>query len=135
MPRLQALVVFEDRPESFWLRLLRPGFRHCFCLLRQPTGWLLLDSRSRSLDIRQVPPCGADTLARTFVELGAHVVGLAAGRGTDRRLPPRPFTCVELVKRAVGCGDPGVLSPFQLYRWLRADPRRLLLARPRAGGG
>ena len=130
MARLHALIVFEDRPESRWLRPLRPGFRHCFCLLRQPQGWLLLDSRTRTLDIRQIPPCGADSLVRAFVELGAHVVGLAAGAPSSRRMPPQPFSCVELVKRAIGCAHPAILSPFQLYRHLRSHPRRLLLAHP-----
>ncbi len=135
MPRLEALVVFEDRPDSFWLRLLRPGFRHCFCLLRQPSGWLLLDSRSRGFEARQVPSCGADSLIRAFSELGAHVIGMARGPMPYRRLPPAPFSCVELVKRAIGVTDPAILSPFQLYRTLSADPRRLLIAGPASATG
>ncbi len=135
MPRLEALIIFEDRPDSFWLRLLRPGFRHCFCLLRQPSGWLLLDSRSRGFEARQVPPCGADSLVRAFSELGAHVIGMARGSTPNRRLPPAPFSCVELVKRAIGVTHAAILSPFQLYRTLSADPRCLLVARPVAGTG
>ncbi len=130
MPRIETLVVFEDRPGSFWLRPLRPGFRHCFCLLREPCGWLLLDSRTRHLDLRLAPPCGVDALVRAFVGLGAHVVGLSRGRPSEQWLPPLPFTCVELVKRAIGVPARGVLSPFQLFRVLCADSRRLLLARP-----
>ncbi len=130
MPRIETLVVFEDRPDSFWLRPLRPGFRHCFCLLREPCGWLLLDSRTRRLDLRLVPPCGVDSLVRAFVGLGGHVVGLARGEVVERWLPPAPFNCVELVKRAIGIHARTVLSPFQLFRTLCADSRRLLLARP-----
>ena len=38
-----ALVVFVDDTEVNWLRILKPGFRHCFAALEAERGWLICD--------------------------------------------------------------------------------------------
>ncbi len=89
------LVVFEDRPDSRWLRPLRAGFRHCFCLLRTGPGWILCDSRLRGLRIMTLPGAGVEPLARAYARLGAHVVALEHPDEAPRPFPPAPFSCVR----------------------------------------
>ena len=38
-----AVVAFTGRATLPWLRLLKPGFRHCFVLLRTQGNWLYYD--------------------------------------------------------------------------------------------
>ncbi len=131
---IAALVVFEDRPDSRWLRPLRAGFRHCFCLVRAGDGWILCDSRASGLHIMPAPAVGVEPLARSYAALGATVVGLAGPLrpAAARGFPPAPFTCVEVVRRLLGLGGRPVLTPHGLFRRLLADPRRVLLARARS---
>ncbi len=125
-----VLVVFEDQPESRWLRWLRPGFRHCFCLVRGEGGWIVCDSRSDGLVILPAPDCGVEPLARSYARLGARVLAVAGRPARGRLLPPGPFTCVELVKRVLGLNGCGILTPYRLYRRLKAQPSCWLEAGP-----
>ena len=116
-----AIVVFEHRECRGPLRLLRPGFRHCFCLLRTGDQWLLCDPLKGSLRLDLLPPYDAQDLAGHYARLGRHV---ALGRTDPGRaatgLGFRPLSCVEIVKRAIGLVAPGVLTPRQLYRKLKS---------------
>ncbi|HYZ31301.1 MAG TPA: hypothetical protein VE684_03345, partial [Crenalkalicoccus sp.] len=39
----RAFIVFGGGAGQPWLRLLRPGFRHCFAALEDAAGWTVLD--------------------------------------------------------------------------------------------
>lgn len=132
------LVVFEDRPRHGLFRLLRPGFRHCFCLRRERAGWLLCDPRSDRLDLRLVPPVPALALARAYAGLGGTVLALrlATGAFGPIRRPrlPAPFTCVEVVARLLGLGPGRARTPWDLFRRLAERPETVFLAPPRVDG-
>jgi hypothetical protein len=128
------LVVFENRPARGGFRLLRAGFRHCFCLARVSEGWVLCDPRSDRLLLRSAPPIAALTLARSYAALGATVVALRRPPGAADGAPRRwlaPLSCVEIVKRVIGCGRRGVFTPLGLYRLLRGHPETIFLVSPR----
>jgi hypothetical protein len=124
-----ALVCFSGRTDVPWLRLLRPGFRHCFCLLRGEAGWLLIDPRCDRLDIRLLPDAPASRLIGRFRAAGCRVVPLpgvplpgAAPAGAPARalaMLPAPHSCVETVKRALGLAAPWAVTPYGLYRHLK----------------
>lgn len=127
-----------DKARSGWrerlfhagLQILTPGFRHCFLMraLRVETGgragWLIVNPNTARLDIFEVTDGGGG--------YGAYVDRLARA-GTVRvldlpqRYPEtlalRPwFSCVEVVKHVTGIKPPfWVLTPRQLYRWVRAN--------------
>ncbi|HMR32057.1 MAG TPA: hypothetical protein PKA09_13975 [Geminicoccus sp.] len=118
-----AIVVFEHRPFRGPLRLLRPGFRHCFCLLRTEEQWLLCDPLKGSLRLELLPPYAEEDLARHYIALGRHaLLGPITRRDGAGGLGLRPLSCVEIVKRAIGLAAPGVLTPYQLYRKLNSTP-------------
>jgi hypothetical protein len=111
-----AIVVFEDRRAQGILRLLRPGFRHCFCLLRSDDGWLLCDPLKGGLRLDLLPAYEASPLAAHYAARGRHVlVGMACRDMPQTRLGIRPLTCVEIVKRALGLVAPGAVTPWQLH--------------------
>ncbi|MEI6558953.1 MAG: hypothetical protein WCO00_11150 [Rhodospirillaceae bacterium] len=117
-PSPRAWVVFCDGTELAWLRLLRPGFRHCFVMLHDGERWIAIDPLAALLEVT-VPPVAADfDLPGWFAGRGHAVVAAPIRRALGRPAPWAPFTCVETCKRVLGLRDRLVLTPWQLYRRL-----------------
>ncbi|WGF89279.1 hypothetical protein [Marinivivus vitaminiproducens] len=119
------LVVFASETSVPWLRLLRPGFRHCFLVVRMHGAWVSIDSLKTRLEV-DILPAGPDfDLARFYAERGFRVlVGRRPPLGDAGRFGLRPLTCVEVVKRALALHAPRVLTPWQLWRHLLARGAR-----------
>jgi len=114
----RAWVVFCDNAELAWLRLLRPGFRHCFVVLNDGSHWIAVDPLAPLLDVTVPPvPAGYD-LPAWLSGQGHRVVPATVRRGLRRPAPPGPFTCVETCKRVLGLHARFVLTPWQLFRHL-----------------
>lgn len=117
-----ALVVFEHREARGVLRLLRPGFRHCFCLIARESGWLLCDPLKQSIHLAWLPAIGADRLLQHFSRDGrTALLGTAAEPTPSLRLRLRPLTCVEVVKRVLGLAGVPATTPWQLHETLRRN--------------
>ena len=130
-PGPRALLVFEDRAESILLRRLRPGFRHCFCLVQSGANWIVCDPLKTRVELTLVTAPNAGCLALQLARPGRIVLVGEVGPATARRRPRlRPFTCVEAVMRVL-CIEAGlVLTPYQLFRHLLGSsaPRRWSIA-------
>jgi hypothetical protein len=114
----ETLVVFEDRADSRWLAWLRPGFRHCYCLVRAERGWIAVDPLLSGLHVRWLDIPDDFNLTDHYVRHGRTVL-----TGTARFLPTRltsirPITCVEIVKRVLGMVHVWAWTPHQLHRVL-----------------
>ncbi|MBI2235766.1 MAG: hypothetical protein HYU60_02215 [Magnetospirillum sp.] len=117
-PWTRALVVFVGRADLWWLRLLRPGFRHCFLVLGSPGGWIAIDPMSNLTEV-SVLPLEADCDLAAWYRGQGHVVVEAVPLLPARQPAPwRAYTCVEAVKRILGVDAPFVLTPWQLFRFL-----------------
>lgn len=115
-----AYVVFTDHTDLAWLRLLRPGFRHCFAVVQVDGAWVIVDPLSHWTTLRVVPELAGWQPEPWFRHLGLTVVAATAVEPAPRLAPWRPYTCVEAVKRLLGLRLPGVFTPWQLYRALVA---------------
>ena len=114
----RAWVVFCDNSELAWLRLLKPGFRHCFIVLNDGDHWIAIDPLAPLLEVTVPPvPAGFD-LPAWFAGQGHRVVPAPVRRGLRRPAPVGPFTCVETCKRVLGLHARFVLTPWQLFRHL-----------------
>jgi hypothetical protein len=129
-PAPQAWVAFCGRADLAWLRLLKPGFRHCFVVLNDGRHWITLDPLACFTEV-EVQPVPADfDLPGWYRARGLTVVRAVVRRSVRRPVAWAPFTCVEAVKRVLGIREPRVLTPWQLYRHLhrpetaRTDRRR-----------
>jgi hypothetical protein len=112
----RVLVAFTDQTELWWLRWLRPGFRHCYALIECESGWVICNPASHRTEIRSIGcPALADLLDWLFAD-GAVVAAWRLSEVPNRMAPVRPFTCVEAVKRLLGLRAPGVFTPWQLYQ-------------------
>ena len=115
---MDALVVFHDHGHGMFRNYLRWGFRHVFVVVLRKGYWVMLDGQAG------VPLLGVEAgedydLAGYYRRKhGFTVLGVVAPK-----LPPRsPFmlgTCVGAVKRVLGVRAAWVLTPHQLYRYLK----------------
>jgi len=113
-----AIVVFAGEASLKWLRLLRPGFRHCFVLVRRRGCWVIYDPLSHRTDLAVIAGPSLSELAQWYREKGLRVIETPVRRAPMRSAPLRLFTCVEAVKRVLGIHAPWVTTPWQLYRHL-----------------
>jgi hypothetical protein len=116
--RPSAWVVFSGEAPLWWLRCLRPGFRHCFVVLNDGERWILVDPLAPHTEVRVLDRPALWDVPGWYRGRGHAVVRAAVRRDRVRVAPPAPFTCVEAVKRVIGLADPAVLTPWQLYRRL-----------------
>ena len=114
----RALVVFEDRLEGWALRLLRPGFRHCFCVLGAGSSWTVCDPLKTRIELIQIHGFSERQFADHFLQTGRTVLigHVAAGRPRHRI---RAISCVEIVKRILNLDAGYAFTPFQLQHALR----------------
>lgn len=116
----RAWVVFSGRCDLFWLRFLRPGFRHCFIVLHDGAHWITLDPLSNftELSVHDLPE--SFDLPGWLARRGHRVVKAEIRRDLPRPAPFMVFTCVEAVKRVLGIHRFFILTPWQLYRHLES---------------
>ena len=117
--RKRAIVAFGGSPELKVLRYLRPGYRHCFALVHSQGVWVMYNPLSIGTEI-DVWPSDSETQLRHWLSMNGytlvdtHVRPLRPGV-----LPWTLFSCVEAVKRILGIREPWILTPWQLFKYLR----------------
>lgn len=117
--RDDAIVVFEDRAERPWLRLLPRGFRHCFCALRCGTRWVVVDPLLHRLHVEFLTLPDDFPLAAFFAAAAPGRRVLCGPLGQDRPRRRRQRSCVASVKRMIRIHAPAARTPRALYRVLR----------------
>jgi hypothetical protein len=117
-PAPVALVAFTGQTDLWWLRALKPGFRHCFVVLRSEGRWLLYDPMAHATALRVLDGEDGTDLFGQLLAAGYVVVPVRVRPAPPRRAPLAPFTCVEAVKRALGIQARWVLTPWDLFRFL-----------------
>jgi len=120
---IRAVAVFVDETQLPWLRLLKPGFRHCFVALEDGDRWIALDPLAARTEVRVLPlPPGADP-APWYEAQGHRTLRLSLPRRTARATGLGwlcvPCTCVGQAQRLLGLGGLA-LTPWRLYRRLRS---------------
>lgn len=124
MVERRAMVVFGGDADLRWLRVLRPGFRHCFAVLKSGEYWVIYNPLSNGTEVEIWPDEHEETLRAWLAQNGYRVVDDAVRPLRPASLPWAPYTCVEAVKRVLGLRAPGVFTPWQLYRYLRNLKKR-----------
>ena len=98
-PLTRAIVVFEDRQEQSLIRLLRPGFRHCFCLIGGDLAWTVCDPLLTRIELASLLGFDETDLASLYTRSGRTVlVGNVSGGRTRYTSWLRPMSCVEVLK-------------------------------------
>ncbi|WP_137125561.1 hypothetical protein [Roseomonas sp. HF4] len=116
----EAWIAFGGEADQPWLRLLRPGFRHCFAALRDEAGWTVVEPLSGRLFVGRLAVPAEFDLPGFYRRAGLVVLGpFVPGAVRARRLPPLlPLTCVALCRAVLGAGAPVALTPRGLFKRL-----------------
>ena len=112
-----AWVVFSGQADMPWLKILKPGFRHCSVLLNDGKSWISYDPLSNYTDItvHHLPP--EFDLPSWMSQRGHKVMPAPLGK-PKKPAPFGVYSCVEAVKRALGIHAGFIFTPWQLYRHL-----------------
>ena len=114
----RAWVVFNDEGSIWWLRWLRPGFRHCFVIINDDDHWIAIEPLASCLEVSVLPPPPDFNLPDWFRGQGHHVVPAGLVRQVESIAPLAFLNCVEVVKRVLGLRMMHIVTPYQLYRHL-----------------
>lgn len=116
-------IAFGGAADQPWLRLLRPGFRHCFAALGDEAGWTVLEPLSGRLLVARLPVAAGFDLPGFYRRAGLRVLGpFIPNEPVPRRLPRfAPLTCVALCRALLGPGAPFALTPYGLFRALGGE--------------
>lgn len=122
----QLWIGFGGRADQPWLRLLRPGFRHCVAALRDPGGWTVLEPLSGRLVVGRLDGASRD-LPAAWRRMGYRVLGPYAPAAPRAGLPSfAPFSCVSLCRALLGPDAPFAVTPRGLFRRLENDKKTFL---------
>lgn len=110
----RAWVVFSGKADMAWLKILRPGFRHCYILLNDGSHWVSLDPLSSYTDIHVHHVPAAFNFPLWLKDRGHDVIPAPLKR-KPKEAPWSLFTCVEAVKRVLGIHNRFIITPWQLY--------------------
>lgn len=114
----KAWVVFSGETDFKWLKILKPGFRHCFVLLHDGSHWISVDPLSNHMEVQihHMPP--DFDLPLWLEDRGQTVFPAALCRTKKKAAPLMMFSCVEAVKRILGIHKRFIITPWQLYHYL-----------------
>lgn len=115
----KAWVVFSGKTDLNWLKILKPGFRHCYVLLNDGQKWISYDPLSPHTEIIAHHHIPAEFDLPGWLECrGQRSVPAAMVWNRKKPAPFMLFTCVEAVKRLLGLHRFFIFTPWQLYRHL-----------------
>lgn len=122
MSNLQVYVLFSDHTQLWWLRGLKRGFRHCFVLWHNNINWFVLDPMLNRLEWQQLPQ-GSDFDLGAWLKQQNYMV-LPAVINTSPLCPVWPwqfYSCVSVAKKFLGLCAWRIITPWQLYKFLRVS--------------
>ncbi|MFT6582863.1 MAG: hypothetical protein ACJAU6_003309 [Alphaproteobacteria bacterium] len=122
----RAFVAFGGQTELPWLRMLKPGFRHCFLVVEAPECWVVYEPLSHRTEISVIPAGQGFDPTAWLRHFNYTVVPAVIETPPRTAAPWGPFTCVEAVKRVLGVRDSFVLTPWRFYEFLREQNKNIV---------
>lgn len=112
-----AYVVFCDENSKWWLRWLKPGFRHCFIIIKTSGKFIAIEPLFSCIEF--------DIIGEEEIELdkflrskGHTVVEFQIHRNLNKMFPISIYSCVTICKAYLGIRNQLISTPYQLYRYM-----------------
>ena len=119
MPQ-NAWVAFTGKTDIWWLRFLKKNYRHCFVVLNDSKLWMSIDPLAPYTNIQIYDHIKSDfDLPDWLRGQGYEVVSARLNKTHKRPAPLMFYSCVESVKRIWGLHAWHVITPWQLYKYLK----------------
>ncbi len=100
------------------LRLLKPGFRHCFLFFGDENYTFVVDPILNRIDLSFLP-LGIENTLQFFKANGIKIIYVPKRFEMSKGFSLGIFTCVEVVKRILGISKISIVTPFRLYKFLK----------------
>lgn len=113
----KAWVVFSGQTDMWWLKCLKPGYRHCYVLINDGEHWLSVDPLSCHTEII-VHHIAPDFDLPDWLRARNFKVVPATMTPQTSPAPWMVYSCVEAVKRILGLHKFWIITPWQLYKAL-----------------
>jgi len=111
--------MFSGETDLKWLRILKPGFRHCFAAVEDGGRWIVYNPLCHQTEISILVGVGLPELMAWYAGAGHRVVPSTIDQAPHRAAPWGPYSCVEAVKRILGIQSRLVVTPWNLYNFLK----------------
>ncbi len=129
----EIFIVFTDLPHnSRRFYGLRTGFSHCFMLYRFGEDWWVVDPLFCGITHGRIENLSRASMIDLLLSQQCHIIVLDEAYENNFKLPRvfgkilevqlgmmsfGIFSCVTLVKRALGIRRPWLITPFGLYKF------------------
>lgn len=113
----RAWVVFSGQTDLPWLKILKPGYRHCYVLINDGDHWISLDPLPGHTEV-MVHHIAPDFDLPNWLKARGFKYVPACITPQNTQSPWAFYSCVEAVKRVIGLQDRWVITPWQLYKKL-----------------
>ena len=114
----RALVVFHDEGFHVFSPLLEPGYKHCAVIVEQGDYWILFDPQAGLPHIEVIAGIEYDLVSHIQNFKGRTVIETST-RELKAEGPLLLNNCVGLVKKILGITNPLILTPYQLWEYLK----------------
>lgn len=117
----KGYVIFEHDVSLWWLKWLKPGFRHCFVVLEYENHkgerlWLELNPMSNQFyALLHDSRLEKDYLLALMADINMRILEFEFRLSPLKCAPTGIFSCVEFVKRVLGIHSFFIITPYQLY--------------------
>lgn len=109
----------NGRGQNFWDVVTTEEFRHCYAFTWDGYNWIVVDPLGQSLEIEVLPFGDEVDFPAKIVEDGQKLVYFS--KHEDNRFIFRGLmTCVSTMKHLLGIRAWWVVTPKQLYNYLRS---------------
>lgn len=110
-------VVFSDDRSNWWSPFLKKGMRHCYVVKPSANRLIVCGKSTNDFDLYTIP-------AENGI-IGDNYFVLSYTPKKCRRFLFMLNTCVGHAKQILGIRNPFILTPYQLFKYMRKNDGRI----------
>ena len=119
--RVYGYLVFSNGGDHWWSKYLKKGYKHVYFIKYTGIFWIKLDYTLDFMDYGLLPYDQYDTIETVLKGQDVSYLRVDTYRQVRRYRSVfiSPHTCVEAMKAVLGISSFWVLTPYQLFKYMR----------------